>query len=126
MIIEVDLYSQIRTRYEDGESQRSIAKCLGISRQTVKKYCEGNTHPEVRKSYTRVHNVITSDIKNFIISCLRQDLEEKLSKQQHTAKRVYCIIELRKVAKQKWTLLHVQIGHNCRALYHDSLERCCA
>ena len=39
---------------------------------------------------------------------------------------VYCIIELRKVAKQKWTLLHVQIGHNCRALYHDSLERCCA
>lgn len=89
MIIEVDIYSQIRTRYEDGESQRSIAKCLGISRQTVKKYCEGNTHPEIRKSYTRVHNVITDDIKNFIISCLRQDLEEKITKQQHTAKRIH-------------------------------------
>lgn len=89
MIIEVDLYSQIRTRYESGESQRSIAKSLGISRQTVKKYCEGNTHPEVRKSYARVHNVITEDVENFIISCLKQDLVEKLSKQKHTAKRIY-------------------------------------
>lgn len=89
MIIEVDLYSQIRCRYESGESQRSIAKALGISRQTVKKYCEGNTHPEVRKSYNRVHNIVTEDVKNFILSCFRQDLEEKLSKQKHTAKRIY-------------------------------------
>lgn len=89
MIIEVDLYSQIRTRYESGESQRSIAKCLGISRQTVKKYCEGNTHPEMRKSYNRAHNVITNDVNNFILSCLKQDLKEKLSKQKHTAKRIY-------------------------------------
>lgn len=89
MIIEVDLYSQIRCRYESGESQRSIAKALGISRQTVKKYCEGNTHPEARKSYNRAHNVITEDVKHFILSCFRQDLEEKLSKQKHTAKRIY-------------------------------------
>lgn len=41
VIIEVDLYSQIRLLYTDGESQRSISKRLGISRQTVKKYCEG-------------------------------------------------------------------------------------
>lgn len=85
----MDLYSQIRCRYESGESQRSIAKALGISRQTVKKYCEGNTHPEVRKSYNRVHNIVTEDVKNFILSCFRQDLEEKLSKQKHTAKRIY-------------------------------------
>ncbi len=89
MIIEVDLYSQIRTLHTEGESQRSIAKRLGISRQTVKKYCEGNTHPDVRKSYTRTNNVITDDITNFIIACLKQDMEEKLSKQQHTAKRIY-------------------------------------
>lgn len=89
MIIEVDLYSQIRCRYESGESQRSIAKTLGISRQTVKKYCEGNTHPEVRKSYSRVHGVVTEDVKNFILSCFRQDMEERLSKQKHTAKRIY-------------------------------------
>ena len=89
MIIEVDIYSQIRTLYEEGESQRSIAKRLGIARQTVKKYCDGSTHPQVRKSYSRVHSVITDDVKNFIVSCLRLDQEEKLPKQQHSAKRIY-------------------------------------
>lgn len=89
MIIEVDIYSQIRRLYEEGESQRSIAKRLGIARQTVKKYCEGSTHPEVRKSYSRVNNVITDEVKTFILSCFQQDREEKLSKQQHTAKRIY-------------------------------------
>ena len=89
MIIEVDIYSQIRLLYEEGESQRSIAKRLGIARQTVKKYCEGSTHPEVRKSYTRLNNVITDEVTNFILSCIRQDREEKLSKQRHTAKRIY-------------------------------------
>lgn len=76
MIIEVDLYSQIRSRYECGESQLSIAKSFGISRQTVKKYCEGNTHPEARKSYSRVHKVITDDVKDFILSCFHPDLEK--------------------------------------------------
>lgn len=89
MIIEVDIYSKIRTLHEEGESQRSIAKHLGISRQTVKKYCEGSTHPEIRKSYTRVHSVITDDINAFIISCLKQDVEERLTKQQHTVKRIF-------------------------------------
>ena len=41
MIIEMDMYSSIRTRYLEGESIRSIARCLKISRPTVKKYCEG-------------------------------------------------------------------------------------
>ena len=61
MIIEVDLYSQIRLLHTEGESQRSIAKRLGISRQTVKKYCEGATHPDARKSYSRISDVITKD-----------------------------------------------------------------
>ena len=43
MIVEMDLYYQIRSRYNDGESIRSIARKLGISRQTVKKYCRGDT-----------------------------------------------------------------------------------
>lgn len=89
MIIEVDIYSQIRILYEEGESQRSIAKRLGIARQTVNKYCQGSTHPEVRKSYNRVHNIITDEIKEFIMSCLKQDMQEKLSKQKHTAKRIF-------------------------------------
>lgn len=89
MIIEVDLYSKIRTLYTEGESMRSIATRLGISRQTVKKYCEGNTHPDVRKAYTRQPDVITEDVKSFILSCFHQDEAENLTKQKHTAKRIY-------------------------------------
>lgn len=90
MIIEVDIYSKIRTLYEEGVSQRSIAKRLGISRQTVKKYCEGSTHPEVRKAYTpRENHVITDEVKQFILGCFQQDKEERLPKQRHTAKRIY-------------------------------------
>lgn len=36
MIVEMDLYYEIRTRYNAGQSIRSIAKSLGIARQTVK------------------------------------------------------------------------------------------
>ena len=89
MIIEVDMYSQIRTRYSNGESIRSIAKSIGISRQTVKKYCEGSTHPEVRKEYQRDPDIITADVKNFILSRFKEDEDEHLKKQKHTAKRIY-------------------------------------
>lgn len=89
MIIGVDLYSAIRTRYTDGESIRSIAKSLGISRQTVKKYCEGSTHPEVRKTYQRESEVVNDDVKSFILSCFKEDQAENLKKQKHTAKRIY-------------------------------------
>jgi hypothetical protein len=36
VIIEVDIYSAIRTRYSDGESIRSIAKSLGISSKLLR------------------------------------------------------------------------------------------
>lgn len=49
MIVGMPLYAQIREAYTSGESQRTIAKRLGVSRQTVKKYCEGATMPGVRK-----------------------------------------------------------------------------
>ncbi len=53
MVVGMSLYSQIWEAYVSGESIRSIAKRLGISRQTVKKYCEGTTMPGVRKDYLR-------------------------------------------------------------------------
>jgi transposase len=89
VIIEVDIYSAIRTRYSDGESIRSIAKDLSISRQTVKKYCEGATHPEVRKDYQRKPDIITNNIKSFILGCFKEDEDENLKKQKHTAKKIY-------------------------------------
>lgn len=89
LIIEMDMYSEIRTRYSNGESIRSIAARLGIARQTVKKYCEGGTHPEVRKEYHRNADIVTEQVKQFIHNCFKEDEDEKLNKQKHTAKRIY-------------------------------------
>ncbi len=89
MIIQMDLYYQIRTYHNEGKSIRWIAQTLGVSRQTVRKYCEGDTHPDIRKEYHRETTVVTDEIREFILACLREDEEEGLPKQQHTAKRIY-------------------------------------
>ena len=47
MKVEMDMYYLIRSYHNDGMSIRAIAKTLGISRQTVKKYCDGTTIPEM-------------------------------------------------------------------------------
>lgn len=87
--VEVDMYKDIRQSYCDGESQRSIAKRLGISRQTVSKYCEGSAHPDSRKPYERKSDTVTEDVKKFILECFNEDAKENLKKQKHTAKRIF-------------------------------------
>ena len=47
----MDMYYLIRSYHNDVMSIRAIAKTLGISRQTVKKYCDGTTIPGNRKEY---------------------------------------------------------------------------
>ncbi len=50
MAIEVDLFQKIRYLHEHEEmSQRAIARMLGVSRNTVKKYCEGELVPWERE-----------------------------------------------------------------------------
>ena len=82
-------YDEIRKRYLAGESQRHIAKTLGISRNTVAKYCEGAAVPWERKTPVRSSTVLTDDVVAFIRSCLEEDEQEGLKKQKHTAKRIY-------------------------------------
>ncbi|NLY36377.1 MAG: IS21 family transposase [Tissierellia bacterium] len=89
MIIEVEIYKVIRKLTTEGVSQRQIAKKLGISRQTVKKYGDGDTVPGNRKEYERPASVVTPDILAFIESCFEADALENLPKQKHTAKRIY-------------------------------------
>lgn len=99
MIITMQDYDEIRRRYNAGESQRHIAQCLGISRNTVKKYCEGNAVPWERKTPVRESSVLTEDVVKFIQSCLDEDANEHLKKQNHTAKRIFD----RLVAEQGFT-----------------------
>ncbi len=84
----MDLYYRNRNLNNEGGSQRSIAKRLDISRQTVKKYIEVNTHLDVRKPYHRDAEVLTQDVLDFIRSCLEKDRHKNLDKQWHTAKPI--------------------------------------
>lgn len=89
MVVTMQDYDEIRRRYNAGESQRHIAKTMGISRNTVKKYCEGNAVPWERKTPERESSVLTEDAVQFIQSCLDEDALEHLKKQNHTARRIY-------------------------------------
>ena len=89
MVITVNEYKEVRQRWLEGESQRSIARVMGISRNTVKKYCKGESVPWERKAYTREADVLTAEVKEFIEDCLKADEEEGNKKQKHTARRIY-------------------------------------
>lgn len=82
-------YKQIRQRYLAGESQRHIAKTMGISRNTVAKYCEGDSVPWERKTPVRECSVVTDEVIDFIRQCLEEDQRVSFKKQTHTAKRIY-------------------------------------
>jgi len=87
----VDIYEKIRHLYEhEGKSQRAISRILGVSRNTVKKYCDGSHVPWERQGQSgRRQYVITDEIMEFIKSCLATDEAENIKKQKHTAKRIY-------------------------------------
>jgi len=85
----VDQYQLIRHRFAvEGASQRQIARELGISRNTVKKYCQGAEVPWARKAPCRVPPVITPEVLTFIQSCFDEDGGAP-SKQHHTARRIH-------------------------------------
>lgn len=91
MIIEVEVYEQIRYLHEQQDtSQREIARILGISRTTVKKYLNGTAVPWERVGISgRTPYVITEDVMDFIQACLLEDETEKIKKQQHTSRRIH-------------------------------------
>lgn len=90
MIIDMDIYGQIRHMYvQDSKSQRAIARELGISRNTVKKYCDGGCVPWERKDYERDAPVVTEEVRKFIRNCFAEDEAENLPKQSHTARQIF-------------------------------------
>lgn len=90
VVITVDIYKQVRQMHLEGISQRRIASVLGISRNTVKKYLNGDKVPWERKPYEqRAATVLTPEVKAFIANCLELDKQEGNGKQCHTARRIY-------------------------------------
>ena len=71
MVTSVDVYKEIRRLQLEGvTSQRRAATLLGISRNTVKKYWEGNAVPWERQTYEREAAVLTPEVVRFIENCL--------------------------------------------------------
>jgi transposase len=90
VIIDVDLYGKIRYMYvQQKMSQRAIARELSISRNTVRKYCQGDHVPWERQPYEREPSVVTEEVKDFIRQCFNHDEEENLPKQSHTARQIH-------------------------------------
>lgn len=90
VVITVNDYEKIRTMYmREHMSQRAIAKALGISRNTVAKYCTGASYPGLRADYHRDASVMTPDVIQFIQQCFLEDAQERNPKQHHTARRIY-------------------------------------
>jgi len=85
----VGMYGEIRRLRLEGISQRGIAQRLNISRNTVKKYCDGDAVPWERKAHERAPEVVTEDVRVFIRGCLKEDELQGIRKQQHTSKRIY-------------------------------------
>jgi len=86
----VDQYQLIRYLFAvERLSQREIARRLGISRNTVARYCEGRDVPWETKTSVRKPRVITPEVEAFVKRCLDEDKETNQPKQKHTAKRIY-------------------------------------
>ena len=66
----MEIYKQIRKMRLNGMSQRQIAATLHISRNTVKKYWDGDSVPWERKDYSREASVLTEDVVAFVRQCL--------------------------------------------------------
>lgn len=89
MVITIKDYKEIRQRFLSSESQRNIAKVMGISRNTVKKYCEGASVPWIRKTPIREATVLSDRVMAFIQSCIDEDQHSPTKKQRHTARRIF-------------------------------------
>ena len=67
MVTTLDVYMEIPwLRFEGVTSQRTAAKRLGISRNTVKKYWEGDNVPWDHKPYNHDATVMTPEVVQFM------------------------------------------------------------
>ena len=88
-MIDTDTYRMIRRLYTvEGLSQRQIAKQLGVSRPTVKKYCEGSHMPGERKEYQISKGPLRLTLESEIIRIINEN-KDAPKKQKLNAKVIW-------------------------------------
>ncbi|MCX7842659.1 MAG: IS21 family transposase [Clostridia bacterium] len=88
-IVDTDTYRFIRRLYTvEGLSQRQIAKQLGVSRPTVKKYCEGSCMPGGRKEYQIDKSPLRMTLETEIIRIVNEN-KDAPKKQKLNAKVIW-------------------------------------
>lgn len=87
-MIVINTYEQIRYLFAvEKLSQREIARKLDISRNTVKRYCQGENVPWESKP-RQYQRPVTQPIKETVKEWLASDQDAPF-KQRHTAERIY-------------------------------------
>lgn len=88
--IDLSIYEEIRYYSRQGEKgKKAVAKMLGVSINTVRKYWDGDNVPWERKEGSgKTSPVVTEDVIQFIKNCLESD-KNAPRKQRHTARRIY-------------------------------------
>ncbi|WP_442872026.1 helix-turn-helix domain-containing protein [Coprococcus sp. OM06-25] len=85
------MYYLIRSYHNDGMSIRAIAKTLGISRQTVKKYCDGTTIRVIGKSTTGIQQSSPTRLANSF-SLVSEKMNGRGSPSNGTRQNVFMIV----------------------------------
>lgn len=62
-VVTAEIYKDIRKLRLEGVSLRQIAAQLYISRNTVKKYLDGDTAPREREEYGQMASVLTPEYR---------------------------------------------------------------
>jgi transposase len=75
MPIDPKLYQSIRRLYVEGHSQRHIAQVLGVSRDSVAKYCSGENLPGQRRSSPKQATPLRMLVEPLIQDCLDRNRE---------------------------------------------------
>ncbi len=86
-MIKVNACRLVRRLYAvEGLSEREIARRLGISRNTVKKYCKGEYTPFAKTSRNRQRQVVAQEVEELIKKSAEGRLKEnRFARQKHTA-----------------------------------------
>ena len=89
MAIELGLYKRIRQLYNEGHSQRHIARILRCSRKIIKKYCQGEVlHDALGTAPSKIDPPLHLALEKELLTMLSEN-KTLPRKQQRTAKTMW-------------------------------------